>query len=167
MRGVGRSHESSASVVIGEGISAQPIGSGQRVLMRGLAAMFCGGAGACALPHSGPDEATAHAHNLASAFFPARSSPDAFASSLKRAAAPAGAERGGRGAMRPQQAPVSGKVFIQRDYSGGTRCQFQSKFPAELENRVKRITALYSCCPAFVLCVALWSLSERPTRSYC
>ncbi|XP_010721444.1 golgin subfamily A member 7 isoform X1 [Meleagris gallopavo] len=49
--------------------------------------------------------------------------------------------------MRPQQAPVSGKVFIQRDYSGGTRCQFQSKFPAELENRVKRITAL----PAFVI----------------
>lgn len=40
--------------------------------------------------------------------------------------------------MRPQQAPVSGKVFIQRDYSGGTRCQFQSKFPAELENRVRR-----------------------------
>lgn len=39
--------------------------------------------------------------------------------------------------MRPQQAPVSGKVFIQRDYSGGTRCQFQSKFPAELENRVR------------------------------
>ncbi|KAM6369583.1 golgin subfamily A member 7 isoform 1-T1 [Pluvialis apricaria] len=40
--------------------------------------------------------------------------------------------------MRPQQAPVSGKVFIQRDYSGGTRCQFQSKFPAELENRIDR-----------------------------
>lgn len=39
-------------------------------------------------------------------------------------------------AMRPQQAPVSGKVFIQRDYSSGTRCQFQTKFPAELENRV-------------------------------
>uniref|UniRef100_A0ABK0M048 Golgin subfamily A member 7 n=1 Tax=Rattus norvegicus TaxID=10116 RepID=A0ABK0M048_RAT len=37
--------------------------------------------------------------------------------------------------MRPQQAPVSGKVFIQRDYSSGTRCQFQTKFPAELENR--------------------------------
>lgn len=33
---------------------------------------------------------------------------------------------------------MSGKVFIQRDYSGGTRCQFQSKFPAELENRVRR-----------------------------
>lgn len=45
---------------------------------------------------------------------------------------------GGGGAMRPQQAPVSGKVFIQRDYSGGTRCQFQSKFPAELENRVRQ-----------------------------
>lgn len=44
--------------------------------------------------------------------------------------------------MRPQQAPVSGKVFIQRDYSGGTRCQFQSKFPAELENRVRRVPAV-------------------------
>lgn len=41
-------------------------------------------------------------------------------------------------AMRPQQAPVSGKVFIQRDYSSGTRCQFQTKFPAELENRIDR-----------------------------
>ncbi|KAK2093597.1 Golgin sub A member 7 [Saguinus oedipus] len=40
--------------------------------------------------------------------------------------------------MRPQQAPVSGKVFIQRDYSSGTRCQFQTKFPAELENRTYR-----------------------------
>uniref|UniRef100_A0A8I5N4P4 Golgin subfamily A member 7 n=1 Tax=Papio anubis TaxID=9555 RepID=A0A8I5N4P4_PAPAN len=40
--------------------------------------------------------------------------------------------------MRPQQAPVSGKVFIQRDYSSGTRCQFQTKFPAELENRIDR-----------------------------
>lgn len=39
-------------------------------------------------------------------------------------------------AMRPQQAPVFGKVFVQRDYSSGTRCQFQTKFPAELENRV-------------------------------
>lgn len=50
----------------------------------------------------------------------------------------AAAAASGGGAMRPQQAPVSGKVFIQRDYSGGTRCQFQSKFPAELENRVRR-----------------------------
>ncbi|KAK7834864.1 hypothetical protein U0070_022835 [Myodes glareolus] len=40
--------------------------------------------------------------------------------------------------MRPQQAPVSGKVFIQRDNSSGTRCQFQTKFPAELENRIYR-----------------------------
>uniref|UniRef100_A0A5F8HAC9 Golgin subfamily A member 7 n=1 Tax=Monodelphis domestica TaxID=13616 RepID=A0A5F8HAC9_MONDO len=40
--------------------------------------------------------------------------------------------------MRPQQAPVSGKVFIQRDYSSGTRCQFQTKFPAELETRIDR-----------------------------
>ena len=41
-------------------------------------------------------------------------------------------------AMRLQQAPVSGKVFIQRDYSSGARCQFQTKFPAELENRIDR-----------------------------
>ena len=40
-------------------------------------------------------------------------------------------------AMRPQQAPVSGKVFIQRDYSSGTRCQFQTKFPPELDSRVR------------------------------
>nr|XP_045373774.1 uncharacterized protein LOC105070226 isoform X3 [Camelus bactrianus] len=39
-------------------------------------------------------------------------------------------------AKRRQQAPVSGKVFIQRDYSSGTRCQFQTKLPAEPENRV-------------------------------
>lgn len=39
--------------------------------------------------------------------------------------------------MRPQPAPVSGKVFVQRDYSSGTRCQFQTKFPAELETRVR------------------------------
>uniref|UniRef100_A0A8Q3WKQ1 Golgin A7 n=4 Tax=Boreoeutheria TaxID=1437010 RepID=A0A8Q3WKQ1_HUMAN len=45
--------------------------------------------------------------------------------------------------MRPQQAPVSGKVFIQRDYSSGTRCQFQTKFPAELENRVLKKVSKY------------------------
>ncbi|KAF7242104.1 Golgin subfamily A member 7, partial [Varanus komodoensis] len=40
--------------------------------------------------------------------------------------------------MRPQQPPVASKVFIQRDYSSGTKCQFQTKFPPELENRVDR-----------------------------
>ena len=50
--------------------------------------------------------------------------------------------------MRPQQAPVSGKVFIQRDYSSGTRCQFQTKFPAELENRVR---SLAPCLPLLLL----------------
>ncbi|XP_069622776.1 golgin subfamily A member 7 [Ranitomeya imitator] len=39
--------------------------------------------------------------------------------------------------MRPQAA-VAGKVFIQRDYTNGTLCQFQTKFPCELENRVDR-----------------------------
>ncbi|XP_063787949.1 golgin subfamily A member 7 [Pseudophryne corroboree] len=40
-------------------------------------------------------------------------------------------------AMRPQAA-VAGKVFIQRDYTNGTLCQFQTKFPSELETRVDR-----------------------------
>nr|ACO13399.1 C10orf132 [Esox lucius] len=35
-----------------------------------------------------------------------------------------------------QQAAISAKVFIQRDYTNGTVCQFQTKFPSELENRV-------------------------------
>nr|XP_014346387.1 PREDICTED: golgin subfamily A member 7B [Latimeria chalumnae] len=30
------------------------------------------------------------------------------------------------------------KVFVQRDYSEGTMCQFQTKFPAELESRIER-----------------------------
>ncbi|KAJ3604129.1 hypothetical protein NHX12_028870, partial [Muraenolepis orangiensis] len=34
-----------------------------------------------------------------------------------------------------QQAAVSSKVFIQRDYTNGTVCQFQTKFPSELETR--------------------------------
>lgn len=76
--------------------------------------------------------------------YPARSRLGGFATAVSarsargaRRSGGTGRDRGG-GAMRPQQAPVSGKVFIQRDYSGGTRCQFQSKFPAELENRVRR-----------------------------
>ncbi|EQB78499.1 hypothetical protein CB1_000995039 [Camelus ferus] len=49
-------------------------------------------------------------------------------------------------AKRRQQAPVSGKVFIQRDYSSGTRCQFQTKLPAEPENRNSYAT-VFPCCP--------------------
>ncbi|XP_042071595.1 golgin subfamily A member 7 [Haplochromis burtoni] len=30
----------------------------------------------------------------------------------------------------------SSKVFIQRDYSSGTICKFQTKFPSELESRI-------------------------------
>ncbi|KAM9804218.1 golgin subfamily A member 7B-like [Neosynchiropus ocellatus] len=30
------------------------------------------------------------------------------------------------------------KVFIQRDYSEGTICRFQTKFPSELDNRIER-----------------------------
>ncbi|XP_049590488.1 golgin subfamily A member 7 [Syngnathus scovelli] len=37
-----------------------------------------------------------------------------------------------------QQPVVSTKVFIQRDYSSGTRCKFVTKFPAELESRLDR-----------------------------
>lgn len=38
-----------------------------------------------------------------------------------------------------QQAAVSAKVFIQRDYTNGTVCQFQTKFPSELETRVGQL----------------------------
>ncbi|KAM4875933.1 golgin subfamily A member 7-like [Thomomys bottae] len=41
-------------------------------------------------------------------------------------------------ALWPQQAPVSRMVFIQQDYTSGTCCQFQTKFPAELENQIER-----------------------------
>ncbi|XP_061071791.1 golgin subfamily A member 7-like [Conger conger] len=37
-----------------------------------------------------------------------------------------------------QQAAIASKVFIQRDYSTGTVCQFQTKFPSELESRIDR-----------------------------
>ncbi|KAK7916017.1 hypothetical protein WMY93_011778 [Mugilogobius chulae] len=37
-----------------------------------------------------------------------------------------------------QSPPVSSKIFIQRDYSSGTICRFQTKFPSELENRVDK-----------------------------
>ncbi|XP_049499270.1 golgin subfamily A member 7-like [Panthera uncia] len=40
--------------------------------------------------------------------------------------------------IRPQQVSVSRKVFIQRDYSSGTHCQFQTKLPVELENLIDR-----------------------------
>ncbi|EDO32344.1 predicted protein, partial [Nematostella vectensis] len=30
------------------------------------------------------------------------------------------------------------KVFLQRDYSHGTACRFQTKFPPELENKIDR-----------------------------
>uniref|UniRef100_V9LBM4 Golgin subfamily A member 7 n=1 Tax=Callorhinchus milii TaxID=7868 RepID=V9LBM4_CALMI len=39
--------------------------------------------------------------------------------------------------LRPP-ATVTSKVFIQRDYSSGTVCQFQTKFPPELESRIDR-----------------------------
>uniref|UniRef100_A0A8C6UHY1 Golgin A7 family, member Bb n=1 Tax=Neogobius melanostomus TaxID=47308 RepID=A0A8C6UHY1_9GOBI len=35
-------------------------------------------------------------------------------------------------------ASLATKVFIQRDYSEGTLCRFQSKFPSELDNRIER-----------------------------
>lgn len=35
-------------------------------------------------------------------------------------------------------ASLANKVFIQRDYSEGTACKFQTKFPSELESRVRR-----------------------------
>ncbi|XP_051778912.1 golgin subfamily A member 7B isoform X3 [Erpetoichthys calabaricus] len=37
-----------------------------------------------------------------------------------------------------RSASLATKVFIQRDYSEGTVCQFQTKFPAELDSRIER-----------------------------
>lgn len=41
-----------------------------------------------------------------------------------------------------QQAAIAAKVFIQRDYTNGTVCQFQTKFPSELETRVGHTSSL-------------------------
>lgn len=35
-----------------------------------------------------------------------------------------------------RSASLATKVFVQRDYSDGTMCQFQTKFPPELDSRV-------------------------------
>nr|XP_020457546.1 golgin subfamily A member 7B isoform X1 [Monopterus albus] len=35
-------------------------------------------------------------------------------------------------------ASLETKVFIQRDYTEGTVCRFQTKFPSELDNRIER-----------------------------
>uniref|UniRef100_A0A3Q2Q4D5 Golgin subfamily A member 7 n=2 Tax=Fundulus heteroclitus TaxID=8078 RepID=A0A3Q2Q4D5_FUNHE len=37
-----------------------------------------------------------------------------------------------------QQAAVAAKVFVQRDYTSGTMCQFQTKFPSELETKIDK-----------------------------
>ncbi|KAK3521759.1 hypothetical protein QTP70_016228 [Hemibagrus guttatus] len=37
-----------------------------------------------------------------------------------------------------QQATVASKVFVQRDYTSGTICKFQTKFPTELETRIDK-----------------------------
>nr|XP_051680009.1 golgin subfamily A member 7B isoform X1 [Oryctolagus cuniculus] len=37
-----------------------------------------------------------------------------------------------------RSASLATKVFIQRDYSDGTSCQFQTKFPPELDSRIER-----------------------------
>nr|XP_009943345.1 PREDICTED: golgin subfamily A member 7B-like [Opisthocomus hoazin] len=37
-----------------------------------------------------------------------------------------------------RSASLATKVFVQRDYSDGTTCQFQTKFPPELESRIER-----------------------------
>ncbi|XP_015271420.1 PREDICTED: golgin subfamily A member 7B isoform X1 [Gekko japonicus] len=37
-----------------------------------------------------------------------------------------------------RSASLATKVFVQRDYSDGTTCQFQTKFPPELDSRIER-----------------------------
>lgn len=38
-----------------------------------------------------------------------------------------------------RSASLATKVFVQRDYSDGTMCQFQTKFPPELDSRVQSV----------------------------
>uniref|UniRef100_A0A3B4AKE0 Golgin subfamily A member 7/ERF4 domain-containing protein n=1 Tax=Periophthalmus magnuspinnatus TaxID=409849 RepID=A0A3B4AKE0_9GOBI len=40
--------------------------------------------------------------------------------------------------MRPLETVCGCVFFIQRDYSEGTTCKFQTKFPSELETRIER-----------------------------
>lgn len=49
------------------------------------------------------------------------------------------------------------KVFVQRDYSEGTVCRFQTKFPSELDNRVS--TNTHSHTQANVIC---WQNPNSP-----
>ncbi|XP_009321581.1 PREDICTED: golgin subfamily A member 7B [Pygoscelis adeliae] len=42
-----------------------------------------------------------------------------------------------------RSASLATKVFVQRDYSDGTTCQFQTKFPPELESRVLKKISKY------------------------
>ncbi|XP_049572545.1 golgin subfamily A member 7 isoform X1 [Syngnathus scovelli] len=44
-----------------------------------------------------------------------------------------------------QQAAIAAKVFIQRDYTNGTVCQFQTKFPSELETRPQLFAPQWDC----------------------
>ncbi|XP_032632055.1 golgin subfamily A member 7B [Chelonoidis abingdonii] len=37
-----------------------------------------------------------------------------------------------------RSASLATKVFVQRDYNDGTLCQFQTKFPLELDSRLER-----------------------------
>ncbi|PIO38560.1 hypothetical protein AB205_0049920 [Aquarana catesbeiana] len=37
-----------------------------------------------------------------------------------------------------RSASLASKVYIQRDYSEGTMCQFQTKFPPELDSRIEK-----------------------------
>lgn len=50
-----------------------------------------------------------------------------------------------------RSASLATKVFVQRDYSDGTTCQFQTKFPPELESRVGSLAGGQGGgCPMFV-----------------
>ncbi|XP_025071418.1 golgin subfamily A member 7B [Alligator sinensis] len=57
-------------------------------------------------------------------------------------AAPSAGDRRGRQVHNLQElrrsASLATKVFVQRDYSDGTTCQFQTKFPPELDSRIER-----------------------------
>lgn len=65
-----------------------------------------------------------------------------------------------------RSASLATKVFVQRDYSEGTTCQFQTKFPAELESRVGSLAGQQGWGVPYV--GALWGVrGERGLKSWC
>ncbi|XP_064210017.1 golgin subfamily A member 7 isoform X1 [Anguilla rostrata] len=66
-----------------------------------------------------------------------------------------------------QQAAIAAKVFIQRDYTNGTVCQFQTKFPSELETRRLKSSSVAGCHAVTWKCLWIQNSKDRTWFSLC